>query len=299
MKIAVVVLHYKNLSDTLECLDSLSLQDYPSYDVVLIDNNSGDAELEGALLKYSNLFFLKSPTNLGFAGGNNLGIRLALEKGADAVLLLNNDTTIAPNLLSAFVGAAAQHPQAGAFGAKIYYYDEPTILWHAGGDVNPLTKRCFHYGCNDSDLEGKWDQVRQIPYACGCALFVKKETIEAVGLMAPEFFLLWEEIDWCWRIRKAGYECLFIPEAKVWHKISRSFEGGNRGPLWQYYYFRNRLLFLKRHYSKKERYRFYLFNLCKELSQIFWALLHPKSSQETVQRNLFALKGIWHYFLKR
>ena len=299
MKIAVIVLHYKNLADTIECLDSLSLQEYSPYEIVLIDNNSGDLELEGAVAKYSNLFFLKSPTNLGFAGGNNLGIRLSLERGADAVLLLNNDTVVAPNLLAVFASAAAQHPKAGALGAKIYYYEEPTTLWHAGGDVCLTTMRCFHYGCNDSDLERKWDQVRKVPYACGCALFVTKEVIQAVGLMAPEFFLLWEEIDWCWRIRNAGYECLFIPEAKVWHKISRSFEGGNRGPLWQYYYFRNRLLFLKRHYSKKERYRFYFSRLCKELGQIFWALLHPKSSRETVQCNLFALKGIWHYFLKK
>lgn len=299
MKVAVILLHYKNLDDTLECLNSLKAQDYANYEIVLIDNGSSDLELEGKILEDPRVCFLKSPTNLGFAAGNNLGIRLALERGADAVLLLNNDTVVSPDLVSAFARAAKSNPSAGAFGAKIYYYDDPTVIWHAGGDVNFQTMRCFHHGCADCDLEKKWDEVRPIAYACGCALFVTKEAIASVGMMAPEFFLLWEEIDWCWRIRKAGYECLFIPEARVWHKISRSFEGGNRGPLWQYYYFRNRLLFLKRNHSKGDRYRFYFSQLAKEIGQILWTVVNPNSSKETTQRNLSALKGIRDYFLKR
>ncbi len=298
MKIAVIILHYQNLTDTLECLESLKSQDYTDYEILVVDNGSND-NLESSIQNHPRIHHLKNPTNLGFAEGNNVGIRLSLERNADAVLLLNNDTVVSPTLLSAFANAAATHPQAGVFGAKIYYYDDPTTIWHAGGDVHLRSMRCFHHGCPDSDLEKKWDVIRPINYACGCALFVTKEAIEKAGLMAPEFFLLWEEIDWCWRIRKAGFDCLFIPEAKVWHKISRSFEGGNRGPLWQYYYFRNRLLFLKRNFSRAKRYGFYFSHLFKDISQILCSILSPKSSKDNIQRNCSALRGIRDYFLRR
>lgn len=299
MNIAIVVLHYRNLTDTLECLDSLQTQDYPSFSILVVDNASQDENLESALAKYPQVELIRSTHNLGFAGGNNIGITHALTQGAEAILLLNNDAVAAPNLLTTFVVAAKNHPDTAVFGAKIYYYDEPTIIWHAGGDVERRTVRCYHHGCPDSDLEKKWDEVREITYACGCALFVTKEAIEKVGLMAPEFFLLWEEIDWCFRMRKEGYRCLYIPEAKVWHKISRSFEGGNRGPLWQYYYFRNRLLFLKRHFSFKERLHFYLARLPKEIFHMIGTLCHPKTPTSSRKCTLSALKGIRDSFFVR
>lgn len=299
MKIAIVVLHYRNLSDTLECLDSLQKLDYASYEILLIDNGSKDLGLDVAVKKYSSLYLIRNQDNLGFAQGCNVGIQSALERGAEAVLLLNNDTVVSCNLLSVFSQAAITHPEAGVFGAKILFYDDPTVIWHAGGDVHPRTIRCYHHGCLESDLEKKWDEVRQVNYACGCALFVKKEAIEKVGLMAPQFFLIWEEIDWCWRIRNAGFSCLYIPQARVWHKISRSFEEGNRGPLWQYYFFRNRLLFFKRNYSPVSRLRFYLSYFPKELGQIMWSIFNPKTSKETKKQNLFALKGIRDYFTRR
>jgi GT2 family glycosyltransferase len=298
MRIAVVVLHYHNLADTLECLDSLQSQNYDNYEVILVDNGSHDPHLESALGNYSLLTLIRNEDNQGFAEGNNVGIRAAMKRGAEGILLLNNDTTASPDLLAVFSQAAIATPKAAAFGAKIFFYDDPTLIWHAGGNVNLHTMRCYHEGCPDSDLKKKWDKVRDISYACGCALFIKKEAIEKVGLMAPEFFLLWEEIDWCWRIRQAGYRCLFIPEAKVWHKISRSFEGGNRGPLWQYYFFRNRLLFMKRNIPLAKRLRFYFTYFPKELKQILFTLFDPACSKQFKKLNLYALRGIRDHFLK-
>jgi len=299
MKISVIVLHYQNLEDTLECLDSLNTQDYSNFEIILIDNASGDANLSEKVRHNSRIHLIRNSTNLGFAEGNNTGIRIAMERGADAVLLLNNDTVSSPNLLSTFVNAADLSPKAGLFGAKIFFYDNPTVIWHAGGGVNPRSFRCFHHGCGDCDLQKKWEEVRSIEYACGCTLFIKKEVILNVGLMAPHFFLLWEEIDWCWRIRKAGYECLYIPEARVWHKISQSFDGGNRGPLWNYYYFRNRLLFLKRNISGLQRYRFYFSYFLKELGQILYTILNPKTPKQAAKNHRFALKGIRDFFFQR
>lgn len=291
MKISVIVLHYQNVADTLECLESLKKQNYDNYEILLIDNGSG--ELGNIALPVK---LIKNTENLGFAEGGNIGIRAALENGADAVLLFNNDAVADPGLLSAFARAAKEHPGAGAFGAKIYYYDEPTQIWHAGGNVS-RTYRCYHEGCLDCDLDKEWDVKREIAYACGCAIFVTKKAIEKVGLMENQFFLLWEEIDWCWRVRKAGLQCLYIPEAKVWHKISQSFEGGNRGPLWQYYYFRNRLLFLKRNYSWKLRARFYCTIFLRELTEMIGISLSFWGDSQQKQINKAALKGVWDFFM--
>jgi GT2 family glycosyltransferase len=289
MKCSIVVLHYKNLEDTQECIASLAKIDYPCFDIILVDNGSEDA------LAFQNVDLVRNATNLGFAEGCNRGLARALELKSTHILLLNNDTVVAPDILTAFMTAAEQHPEAAVFGAKIFYYDEPTILWHAGGDVDWVKLRCFHAGCTISDLDKKYETVRPIAYACGCALFVTAKAYTQVGGFDPAYFLLWEEIDWCFRLRKAGYQCLYVPKARLWHKISRSFEGGNRGALWQYYNFRNRLRFLQQHGTRAQRYRFYLRRFPKELLELLFGSFHSSKEQRRLHRAAF--KGIFHYLL--
>lgn len=290
MKCSIVVLHYKNIEDTRECIASLSKIDYPYFDIILVDNGSNDD-----LSSLNNVDLVQNATNLGFAQGCNRGLARAIELKSTHILLLNNDTVVAPDILTAFMTTAKAHPQAAAFGAKIFYYDEPTILWHAGGEVDWVKLRCFHEGCTVLDLDKKYETVRPITYACGCALFVTAKAYEHVGGLDPAYFLLWEEIDWCFRLKKAGYECLYVPQARVWHKISRSFEGGNRGALWQYYNFRNRLRFLQHHGTPAQRYRFYLKRFPKEVVEILFRSFHPSQEQRDLHRA--ALKGICHYLL--
>ena len=280
-KICIIVLNWNRPDDTLECLSSLENLTYPNYEILLVDNGSTDNSCARFREKYPEITLIENGKNLGFAEGNNCGIAIAQERGAEYILLLNNDTVVHPALLDAFYNAAAAHPQAGVFGAKIYYYDEPATIWYAGGEVDLHSLRCYHIGCLESDLEGKRNSITPTSYACGCALFIKAEVIQKVGLMELKFFLLWEEIDWCWRIRKAGYDCLFVPEAKVWHKISASFEGGNHGPQWEYFNARNRLLFFERNYPFPQLIKIYFKSL--------------KSARSTPS----ALKGFRDYFLRR
>ena len=226
-------------------------------------------------------------------------MREALKRQADYCLLLNNDTVVDKNLITAFVSAAEQNADAGVFGAKIFYFDEPTTLWYAGGNVHPRSLQCYHEGCSQSDLEKRHETIRDTGYACGCALFVKRGVIEEVGMMAPEFFLVWEEVDWCWRIRKAGYKCLFVPKARLWHKISQSFEGGKGSPVQQYYHFRNRLLFIERHVPLKKRLVFYASSFLTELAEMLILSVCPKISARKRQLNRSALKGVRDYLLRR
>jgi len=245
MKFAIILLNWNNAPDTLECLASLKKLDYPSYHIIVVDNGSTDDSAAQIQSHYPEITLVQNQENLGFAEGNNRGILEAKEVGADMYLLLNNDTIVAPNLLSELAKEAKAHPEAGVFGPTIYFYDQPATLWYAGGGVDPKTGRCFHHGCGASDQSVQVSEEKE--YVCGCALAVRAKVVEKVGLLDQKFFLIWEEIDWCWRIRQAGYPCRLAPSAKVWHKVSSSFIDGNRGPMWQYYYCRNRLLFHKKH----------------------------------------------------
>ncbi len=269
-KFAIIILNWNGLNDTLECLDSLKSLTYSSFEIILVDNGSTDGSLKTLKEHYPDLIYVENQTNLGFAEGNNRGIEVALDRGADFVVLLNNDTVVAPDFLNAFAAAGEEHPKAGALGAKIFYHDEPATLWYAGGGVDRTSWSCYHIGNGRPDQSEKYRKIAPTEYGCGCALAISKEAISKVGTLSPEYFLIWEEIDWCYRLRNEGFECLFVPGARVWHKISQSFAEGNRGRMWHYFYMRNRLLFIQRHATRKERARFYLqtflpevFNLIK------------------------------------
>lgn len=296
-KIVIVVLNWNRPLDTLECLESLQKITYPNYEIIVVDNGSKDDSVFLIKQAYPTLCLIETGENLGFAEGNNRGMTIALEKKAAYILLLNNDTVVHPKILNAFAQAAAEYPNAGVFGAKIYYYDDPTILWYAGGDIDK-TGRCYHVGNGQCDVEKRREKIEKTGYACGCALLIKSSVIAKVGMLEPKYFLIWEEIDWCWRIRNAGYDCLFVPDAKVWHKISLSFEGGNRGPIWHYFYWRNRLLFLEKHLTFKNLLKFHTLVFPREVIAIFTQLFKEKSPQN---RHLCkcALKGIKDYLLRR
>ncbi len=295
-KIIVVILNWNRPADTLECLHSIQKVDYSNYEIIVVDNGSTDDSIAQIRHHFPTISILENGQNLGFAEGNNRGMVEAIKKNADYILLLNNDTVVHPHILKAFAETAQEYPQAKAFGAKIYFYDEPTLIWHAGGDVDSHG-RCYHIGCGQCDLEKKSETVEKIAYACGCCLLIKADVLPQVGMLCPQFFLIWEEIDFCWRLRQAGYDILFVPKAKLWHKISVSFEGGNRGPLWQYFYWRNRLLFLEKHLSTKKRLKFYLTIFPRELWLIFKQYAQEKSKPN---RHLYkcALKGIRDYLLR-
>ncbi|MHB1083816.1 MAG: glycosyltransferase family 2 protein [Thiobacillus sp.] len=246
--VAIVILNWNGASDTLACLDSLVALTHPNFNVIVVDNGSRDDSL--ALLRpYQSPYpmaLLETGANLGFAEGNNVGIRAALEAGADAVLLLNNDTVADPDLVSALVDAAKAHPEGGVFSAKIFYHAEPNKLWYAGAKWLADQQHFQHVGIGEIDDGQSYEDIVETDYASGCALFIRSEVINQIGLMDAKFFLTYEESDWCYRTRAAGFKCLFVPGAKLWHKVSASF-GGVESPLQLYFYSRNILLWAERH----------------------------------------------------
>ncbi|MDY0013837.1 MAG: glycosyltransferase family 2 protein [Rhodocyclaceae bacterium] len=274
-KVVTVLLNWNGKADTLACLDSLAAVTHPNHQVVVVDNGSTDGSVAAIKSACQDVLVLETGANLGYAGGNNVGIRWALEQGADFVFLLNNDTVVSPDIVDELVAAAASLPVHSVLGAKIYFYDEPTSLWFAGGTWDAQAADFDHigFGCPD----GKdYAFQREVDYVTGCALFASADTFRQVGLLDESFFLTYEETDWCYRARRMGYRCFFIPGARLWHKVSASF-GGAQSPLVTYFMVRNRLLWARRHLEKRQ------FSLvrAKVLSSIRKIVLPPFSMPDS------------------
>lgn len=243
--ISVIVLNWNGKDDSLECLASLQRVDYPRFNVVFCDNGSGDGSIAAVRKTFSEVQIVDNGENLGYAEGNNRGIRYALEQGADAVVVLNNDTIVDPGFLKAFADAYASLPEVGMLGAVSFHYDKPDLIAAAGGYWDPAELRTRHIASGKPVADLPSMSPFPVEYIVGCAVFIPKEVVRHVGCLDADFFLNGEDVDWSLRIGKAGYINYTVPAAKIWHKIAVSF-GGN-SPLWWYFITRNQLLWTKRH----------------------------------------------------
>jgi GT2 family glycosyltransferase len=241
--IAIIVLSWNGKNDTLECLRSLKDIEYPNYNILVVDNGSKDGTPNAVKLAFPDVEVLETGENLGFAKGNNVGIQWALDQGAEAILLLNNDTIVDPSFLSTMVESLYSEPDIGATNPLIYYYNPPNVIWSAGGTIDSRTGIAYQRHINEPDT-GQITADEDIDYGIGAALLIRREAIEKVGLLDPDFFLYYEETDWCSRARAAGYRIVLTPKSKIWHKVSRAMEG--RSSMQLYYFCRNRLHFLRK-----------------------------------------------------
>ena len=241
--VTIIVLNWNGLADTLECLESLSRLDYPNHNVVVIDNGSTDRSPVAVRERFPDVTLIENEENLGFTGGNNVGLRRALEHGADYALMLNNDTEVAPNFLRLLVETADADPRVGTAGPTIYYYDQPRTVWSVGGCVDWQRGRTWMLGLNEHDTGQFGEEPREVDFVTGCALLVKRAVLEQVGLLDERFFVYYEETEWCVRAQRAGFKIVHVPTAKIWHKIP--LDARDSSPFVHYYMTRNRLLFLK------------------------------------------------------
>jgi GT2 family glycosyltransferase len=299
--IAIVLLNWNNKRDTLACLQSLAKLEYDDHEVIVVDNGSIDDSVATIRQQFESVLVIETGANLGFSAGNNVGIAAALERGADYVFLLNNDTTVSPDILDRFLEVSQSLPQVGVLGAKIYFFDQPDRLWYAGAQWRRDTGRFVHRGIMQLDDRQSWNQVEETAYACGCALFIRARVLRDIGLLDPNYFLMWEETDLCFRARAKGYGCLFVPQAIVWHKVSASF--GGVSPLWQYFYQRNRLLWLQRHLYLVEpdpwqRFQVW-FRVWREFIGIIRRLINPKLGEDYRQEYRIKFVAYKDYLLRR
>lgn len=244
--VSIIVLNYNRRDDTLDCLRSLEHLHYPNVDVIVVDNGSTDGSIEAIKALYpspDHITLIETGANLGFTGGNNIGIEHALAKGADYIMLLNNDTIVAPDMLNIMIDVMQASPDIGVSGPMIYYYDIPDVIWSAGGTIDWSKGLPNMVGLNEDDKAQYGLAPREVDFVTGCALLVRRDVWEKVGLLDDKFFMYYEETQWCVRAGRHGFKIVHIPSAMMWHKISP--EERMASPNTYYYMTRNRLLFLK------------------------------------------------------
>lgn len=240
--VSIIVLNYNGREDTLACLQSLEHLMYPRTQVIVVDNASSDGTEAAVRESFPKVSFIQTGANLGFTGGNNVGIKQALAEGADYILLLNNDTIVAPDFINVLVDSMEADPTVGVAGPMIYYYAEPETIWSAGGVVDWSHGLTSMIGVNEEDNSQYGLAPRQMDFVTGCALMAKRAVWEKVGLLDDKFFMYYEEAEWCVRAGRAGYKIMLVPASMIWHKISLQARAAS--PRTYYYMTRNRLLFL-------------------------------------------------------
>jgi len=235
-KVFIIVLHFGEPKNTEECLKSLENLEYDNFETIVIDNTKD---------------------NRGFAGGNNIGIKQALEKGTDYVLLLNNDTIVKPGFLKKLVEAGEKDDKIGILGPVIKEYGSDKIHF-VGGKINWLFTKGIHILSHPDVMSGNQPfqpssaspsetgraTINEVDYITGACLLIKREVIEKIGLMPEDYFFYCEDVDWCLKARKAGYKCIIVPTAKIWHKVSSSAKAESFSYI--YYHVRNGLLLAKK-----------------------------------------------------
>ncbi len=224
MRVTVALLAWNNWHDTQECLDSL-LACQGAFDILVVDNGSTDGTPERARAAYPEVSVLELGENLGVAGGYNRGMAHAFAQGADAVLVLNNDTMADPALIEALAQTLQSRPDAGVILPKIYLSDEQAKysnrLWFAGAYHRPFPPAHKMRGTNKEDGP-QYSEEREIPFAPSCCMLISRETFEKVGGFDERYHFFYDDWDFCVRVREAGLQIVYQPAAKLWHKVAQS-----------------------------------------------------------------------------
>lgn len=242
--VSIITVNYNGYAVTCEMIESVFRHVTTPFEIIVVDNASVEDEARMLQIKYPEVRTFRSEINLGFAGGNNLGIR---ESQGEYVLLLNNDTTVDCDFLKPMIERFKIESAAGVVCPKIKFEMFPNTLQFAGyTPLSKITLRNSLIGFMEED-EGQYDIAHTTPFAHGAAMMLKKEVIEKVGMMPECYFLYYEELDWSEQITKAGYEIWYEPQSVVYHKESAST--GQNSPLRCYFLSRNRLLYAKRNSS--------------------------------------------------
>ncbi|OOQ61803.1 glycosyltransferase family 2 protein [Mucilaginibacter pedocola] len=296
-RVSVVTINFNQDKITEELLDSIAATNtYENLEVIVVDNGSTVNPVPKWAPKYPNVKFIRSEHNLGFSGGNNLGIKPAT---GDYYFLVNNDTEFSPGLVQKLVDILDTHPEVGIISPKLVYDFDRSIIQYVGfTQVDYYTCRNRAVGKGEKDT-GQYDNLLgQTGYCHGGAMMVKRETCEKAGLMADNFFIYYEEVDWGERINKSGYQAWVRGDAVIYHKESMTV--GKNSPFKEYFMNRNRILFIRHNAPAFKAFVFYIYfvlmvvprnivNYIKEkkynfisilFRAVWWNITHKKTSEE-------------------
>jgi GT2 family glycosyltransferase len=246
--VAVVVLNWNGAQMTLDCIESLRETRAPALRIIVVDNASSDDSVARVRADAPDVELIVNGGNLGFAEGNNVGIRAALDGGASHVLILNNDTLVEPRAIQTMVDEADRIGDAGAVSPLICFAEPDDLIWFAGAQFDPrrgYPGRVTGYRERD---RGQFSSTHRVDRLTGAAMLVKREAIERTGMFDGDLFFLYEDVDWSLRMRAAGYGLYLVPAAKILHRVAAT-QSGEHSPLSFYFGVRNQLVVSRRHAS--------------------------------------------------
>lgn len=242
-----VTLSWNRREDTLACLSSLAASGYPRLNCILVDNASSDDTVAAVRAAFPCVNVIENPDNSGYAGGVVIGIQQALEQGADFIWIVDNDALVAPNTLSVMMAAQRQEPPAAVLTPKVLFFSQPDVIWSMGYDCRPLTLARTRSWEGRPAASGTGPR-RSTTYAPCCGLLVRRDVFGRVGLLDTCYFIYYEDLDFCLRVRKAGYQLYSVPEAMMWHKVSAS--AGEGSALQKYHLARSSVRFYRKHSAR-------------------------------------------------
>ncbi|MFH1456931.1 MAG: glycosyltransferase family 2 protein, partial [Patescibacteria group bacterium] len=291
--ISIIIVHFFGVNYIIDCLNSVFNSDYLELEVVVVFNGNKDGSYEIVREKFSQVICVFNKKNLGFSKANNQGIK---KSTGDIVFLLNDDTVIHRELISILSKELTISEAIGIVGPKIYYYNSKKI-WFAGGKIDWERQKTYHIGVDVKDGKLKNDKKRKVDFITGCALMIKKEVINKIGLLDEKFFAFYEDADWCQKTKKERYEVIYIPFGGVWHH--KSATAGNiffgkekeKNLLWlifNYFWrdlkkefrrYKNKFIFFNRHLPNRLKLLFFMKFIFILTPILFWNIIYniPKS----------------------
>lgn len=244
-RVLVIVVHWNGLEHTERCITSLRALAPPAPDLLVIDNGSTDGSGATLAARFPDLPIRRLPENRLYAGGANVGLRLALARGYDHAVILNNDTEAESDCITRLVAVAASAPGIGLVGPKILYRERPDLIWSAGGKIDYWRGLFHHHGLRRPDGP-PYDTERDVDYLTGCCILITRQALVDVGYLDESYAMYSEDADWCVRARRRGYRIVYAPRARLLHHVSAA-SGGGLTPYKMYHRVHSNLIFFRRH----------------------------------------------------
>jgi len=248
--VSVVITTRDRMNDVIKCISSLFLSTYPEHEIILVDNASNDNTVKEIKSRFSAVQVVKNTKNAGIAGGRNAGMKLA--KG-EYILFLDSDTIVDKDMIKEMVGAMKEDSKTGIIVPKIYFLEQPDLIWYAGATINLVTSQTKNIGVGEID-SGQYDRISETSHG-PTAFLCRREVVDKIGGHDEGYFMSYADMDFAVRAKKSGFKVLYVPSAKLWHKIS---VGKNKNairdllgtfPFRAYYFARNRIVFMKKQTS--------------------------------------------------
>lgn len=255
-ELAIILLNYNNVNDTLECVKSI--EDYYEREctIIVVDNKSTDNSKEKLLENEHRYKLILNDVNEGFAQGNNVGIRWAIKEGYKYIMLLNNDTLITKNSIERMMDKIGEDKNIGIISPRIMYYPEKEKIWFDGGTIDWFKFIAVHYNMGDNIKSSLKNNIEIVDFITGCCMIIRRDVIESVGYLPEEYFMYYEDVDYCVKVKEAGYQLANVKDSIIYHKVSSS-SGGEDSPFSIKWGTRNRIIFMNKYKHKTSLIEYY------------------------------------------